>query len=83
MGHEYAHRNTVNDGCEGQALAVIAACGRYQSFDLRPLAHQPIEIGQPAANLERTRRVMILVLDEKLCAYAPRQKRPVDLSRWR
>ena len=60
----------------GLALPVIAARGRADTAHLGMGVPEPVDEGQRAAHLERTRGRVVLVLDPDLGAQALGQKRP-------
>ena len=80
------HDRRGNSGAlrrKGKRLAMIAARGRDDALDLRPLASQPIHVDHAAAHLERANRRVILMLDEDIGARAFRKARPRVLRRRR
>ncbi len=70
-------------GGKGDALAVVAAGGADHPGHVRLLATQRVHVDEAAADLERTDRRMVLVLDPHLAAGAAAQQRPTDLRRRR
>jgi hypothetical protein len=69
-------RNAVAAGREGEALPVIAARGGNDPGRIRPFPLQPVEIDQPAADLEGADRCVVLMLDDDISAEPLRQQRP-------
>jgi hypothetical protein len=80
------HNRRGNSGAprrKRKRLTMIAARGRHDPHDLRPLASQPIHIDHAAAHLERADRRVVLMLDEDIRADAGREPRPFVLRRRR
>jgi hypothetical protein len=64
--HEDHDRHPVRAAGVGEALAVVAARGGDDPGDVWTLAHQTLEVDQPATHLERARGRVVLVLDPHL-----------------
>ncbi len=75
------HRHAGCSTGERQALAMVAASGADDPTHLRPLAHEPIDVDQPAAHLERAGRRAVLVLQPDLGADLCTQQWPGELRR--
>ncbi len=73
MWHHHHGRNPVTLRSKAHRLPVIAARGRYDSFDCGLRAHQVIEKGNSTANFEGPNVRMVLMLDPYLSPGAPRQ----------
>jgi hypothetical protein len=68
---------------ERQALPVVAGGRRDDAGGVRASAQQPIDEHQPAANLERADRQVVLVLDPDVRAEVFGEQRPtVGRSGW-
>ncbi|MPM26289.1 hypothetical protein SDC9_72790 [bioreactor metagenome] len=81
MRHDDGARHAVLAGGPGDALAVVAARGADDFARQRILLRKLLEERQPAANLEGSDRVVVLMLEPAVRAQPLGQQRPAVLRR--
>ena len=77
--HDDGDRHTCSPTGERKALAMIAAGCGDDTANGRPLACQSIDVDQSTADLERTRRCAVLVLEPHLGTDMRTEQRPGEL----
>ena len=81
--HHDGHRNAESRRGETNRLPMITASGGHHAPEVWLGASEVIEVDEPAANLERPHRSVILVLDPDARSAARVEQRPALLRRWR
>src|ERR1700693_4556771 len=82
MRNDYGRGNSITACRKTNRLPMIAACCAHYPSRFFGSA-KVVEVDEPSANLERTRRRVILVLHPHCSAYTRFEQRPPILRSWR